>query len=307
MNTIVLRGLSAADPMGYLASVGVLRVLSRSVEQVRLGWIRDGGFWANLHSPVPLDVIGSLMADLERWRAGHPALDFAVGAERKVQDLKQTPDEFRRLMRQVRGHPEAAAFVAAYATGVATDRSGKQGKPTAFHFTAGKQRFLDAILSLRSEVTEEDLREALYGPWVGRPGPKDPRWRAASERSRALLSYDPSKVPNVTVAGAAWLAFQALPLFPVVPRGLRVVTTGFVRRDGAERFIWPVWESPLTLEEVRTLVGLPGLAEMSARERTGRGIVAVLASRVTRSSQGYGNFAASEPVPPGGGATREPA
>jgi hypothetical protein len=164
------------------------------------------------------------------------------------------------------------------------------------HFTAGQQRFMDAVLDLRSNVTRDDLHEALFGPWIGRVGPKDTRWRAASERSRALLSFDPSKEKASTVAGAAWLAFQALPLFPVVPVGRRVVTTGFTGRGKNEQFTWPLWEPWLELSEVRVLLGQAELAEMTPRQRQHRGITQVRRSEVTRSDQGYGNFSASRPV-----------
>jgi hypothetical protein len=287
--------LDAADPLGFLAALGVLRVVSRDDRAARLRWLQDGSWSAALTTTEPLDLVEVLFADLERWRRGHPAVDFAVNADRKIQDLKHPPQDFRALMLRLAGDPEAADFVAAYATGVAVDGSG-QTKPTSFHFTAGQQRFMDAVLDLRASVTRQDLEEALYGPWIGRVGPKDTRWKAASERSRALLSFDPSKEKSSTVAGAAWLAFQALPLFPVVPVGRRAVTTGFTGRGKSEQFTWPVWSAPLEVCEVRVLLGLPDLASMPARERQRRGISKVLRSEVSRNPQGYGNFTASQPV-----------
>src|SRR5690606_35208219 len=146
---------------------------------------------------------------------------------------------------------------------------------TSFHFTAGQQRFMDVVIGLRSGLTREDLDEALNGPWVGRQDTKDLRWRAGSERLRAFLSFDPSKTKGASIAGAAWLAFRALPLFPVVPRGARAVTTGFTGRGRSEQFTWPVWSTPLCVEEVRTVIGLSRLKEMSARERARRGVSAV--------------------------------
>lgn len=295
MNQVRMTALEAADPLGFLGALGVLRIVSRLDTGARLHWIQDGSWSATLRTTEPFDLIDLLFSDLERWREGHPAVEFAVGANRKVQDLKHPPNDFRALMRRLVEDPEAAGFVAAYGTGVAVDSSG-QTKPTSLHFTAGQQRFMDAVLDLRASVTREDLKEALYGPWTGRVGPKDTRWKAASERSRALLSFDPSKETASTVAGAAWLAFQAMPFFPVVPVGQRAVTTGFTGRGKNEQFTWPIWFSPLTLHEIRVLLGQPKLGEMGPGERQIRGIAHVLRSNVVRSSQGYGNFSASEPV-----------
>lgn len=295
MNENCMGALDAADPLGFMAAIGVLRVVSRDDTEAKLVWRRDGIWSAVLQTTEPLDLIEILISDVERWRRGHPAVEFAVNADRKAQDLKHPPDEFRKLMLSLVGDLEAADFVAAYATGVAVDGSG-QTKPTSLHLTAGQQRFMDAVLDLRAAVTREDLHEALYGPWTGRVGPKDTRWRAASERSRALLSFDPSKEKGATVVGAAWLAFQAMPLFPVVPVGRRAVTTGFTGRGKSEQFIWPVWSCPLTLFEVRVLLAQPDLLELSATERQRRGIAQVLRSDVIRNPQGYGNLSASQPV-----------
>lgn len=295
MNEIRLTALDAADPLGFLAALGVLRVVSRHDEEARLRWVRDGNWTAALQTAGPLDLVDLLGSELERWRRGHPAVDFAAGADRKIQDLKHPPADFRALMLRLIGDPEAAEFVAAYATGVAVDGSG-QTKPTSFHLTAGQQRFMDAVLDLRAAVTREDLVEALHGPWVGRIGPKDTRWRAASERSRALLSFDPGKEKSATVAGAAWLAFQSLPLFPVVPVGPRAVTTGFTGRGKREQFTWPVCEMALNLSEIRVILGHPKLGETSPGERRRRGIAQVLRADVVRNPQGYGNFSASQPV-----------
>jgi hypothetical protein len=295
MNETRMPALDASDPLGFLAALGVLRIVSRDDTAARLRWLQDGSWSAAVSTTEPLDLVEVIFADLERWRLGHPAVEFAVNADRKIQDLKHPPEDFRALMLRLAQEPESAEFAASYATGVAVDGSG-QTKPTSFHFTAGQQRFMDAVLDLRAGVSREDLEEALYGPWIGRVGPKDMRWKAASDRSRALLSFDPSKEKSSTVAGAAWLAFHAMPHFPVVPVGLRAITTGFTGRGKNEQFTWPVWSAPLNVCEVRVLLGLADLARIGAWERKRRGITQIFRSEVSRNPQGYGNFTASQPV-----------
>lgn len=288
-------GLDGGDPLGFMAALGLLRVLAKADPEAAMAWEEEGR-WIPVFRVAPhVEPVDEVMDEVERWRAGHPAVDFAVGADRKVQDLKHPPAEFRELMRSVQHHPEAAGFIAAYATGVAVDGTG-QTKPTSFHFTAGKQIFLDAVLSVRDTLEEGDVREALSGPWEGSTKAKDTRWRAGSERSRALLSFDPSKEKGRTIVGAVWLAFLSLPLFPAVPSGSRLRTTGFTGHGHRESFRWPLWGSSLKLAEVRTTVGLPDLEALSIDERRRRGIQTVLQSEVQRSGQGYGNFSASRPV-----------
>lgn len=294
MTEVTLAGLRASDPLGFLAALGTLRVAARRWPGTTLRWIQDGEWCGVLALPEEADLVDILYADVERWRKGHPAIDFARDAPRKIQDLKHPPEEFRQLMREVTGDGEAESFIAAYATGVAVDGSG-QTKPTALHFTAGQQRFMDPVLTALKVVAAEDLREAVFGPWNPRDG-KSLRWRAASERSRALLSYDPSKEKTTAVVGAEWLAFRGMPFYPTVPDGQRVRTTGFTGRGRNEVFTWPVWNRPLNRVEVRATLGMRGLGEMDGAERRASGISQVFRAEVVRSSQGYGNFAAARPV-----------
>lgn len=348
MREDVLAGLDGGDPLGFLAALGLLRVASLVDTGARLRWVLQGSWVAALQLPGGRDPVDLVMDDVAVWRDGHPAVNFAVEADRqaeelaplakalktakeaakkvlkarpdseevkslvetcerecnekaeairrcaKILDLKHPPAEFRALMRSVALVPAAAPFVAALATGVAADGSG-QTKPTSLHFAAGQQRFMDAVLDLRDRVTREDVIEALHGPWVGRTEPKDMRWRAASERNRALLSFDPSKEKAAMIAGASWLAFQAMPLLPAVPVGARVATTGFSGSGKREQFTWPIWSDALSADAARVLIGTRGLADAPAAWREARGVRQVFESKVIRSSQGYGNFAAADP------------
>lgn len=295
----ILSGLNGSDPLGFLAAIGLLRVVSRFDAEAKLRFVPSGRWIPTILTAHPSELEDLVLEDLARFRTSHPALDFARHSEdRKVQDLKPPPDVFRNFMRNVASHEEGAAFFAAYATGVAVDSSG-QTKPTSFHLTAGQQRFMDAVLDILEHVTRDDLVEALNGPWTGREGVKNLRFRAASERLRALVSFDPSKASIRTQVGAYWLAFQALPCFPCVPVGLRVRTTGISGGGKNESFTWPIWTVPLTHFGVRALVGLRDLKEpsrLTAHVRSRYGIGEIFTAKIDRNSQGYGNFAAPDPV-----------
>ncbi|MFO7181193.1 MAG: hypothetical protein DIU78_021005 [Pseudomonadota bacterium] len=291
-----LPGLDGSDPLGFLAAIGLLRIVSRFDTEAQLRFVRSGNWIAAITTTNPDAIEDLVLEDLARLRKEHPAIDFARNTEdRKVQDLKPPPADFRALMRSVMDDEEGAAFFAAYATGVAVDGSG-QTKPTSFHLTAGQQRFMDAVLDILEHVTRDDLVEALNGPWIGREGVKNLRFRAASERLRALLSFDPSKEPARTEVGAYWLAFQGLPCFPCVPVGFRVRTTGIRGSGKNESFTWPIWTVPLTYSPARAVVGLRNLARLSAHDRARHGIGEIFTAKIDRNSQGYGNFAAADPV-----------
>jgi hypothetical protein len=289
--------MDGSDPLGFLAALGALRVVMASAASTTLQWKLEGRWIPILDGLEATDPATTIWEEVARWReAPPPAIAFARDAERKIQDLKHPPEEYRRWMHDAlaSGDREWAQFAASYATGVVVDGSG-QTKPTSLHFTAGQQRFMDVVLCLLADLTQEDIGEALFGPWRGRNDAKNLRWRAGRDRSRALLSFDPSKQSDKAIPGANWLAFLALPLFPVAPFSNRVRTPCFSGRGKAESFTWPLWDVPLQADEVATLLAYD-MGCMSAYERKRRGVCTVLRSSVVRSSQGYGNFAPSEPA-----------
>lgn len=297
MTEYQLPGLVGSRPLGFLAAMGLLRLGSRVDVQSRLRWQGDRGWAAVISLPDGVDPVDMVMQDHARW-VDHPALAFSAGADRKIADLKHPPHKFRELMRkaQVADEPEFMDFVAAYATGVTVDGS-DQTKPTALHFCAGQQVFLGQIARIRGDLLVDDVREALYGPWVGREGAASARWRAGADRSRALLAFDPGKTKGTSVVGAEWLAFLSLPTFPVVPLGLRAMATTACEGSGKRyHFTWPLWSDPCSFEESKSLIGTRDLAQQDASWRAARGVDLVFRSEIIRSSQGYGNFAPANPV-----------
>ena len=80
-----------------------------------------------------------------------------------------------------------------------------------------------------------------------------------------------------------WLAFRGLPLFPTVPRGTRVETTGVKGRGETMSLSWPLWSLPASLATVRSLLQLPH--EAGAVENSARGVFAVCTSSIRRTKR----------------------
>lgn len=305
MTEHVVTGLDGTNPLGFLAALGALRACGH---EARLHW-RDTGRWRAVLTlpPDAPDPVTAVMTDLERWRAGALALELEYakaekGAEgKRVRDLKPPPDEFRLFLERVRQRwrddSDAADFAAAYGTEAGHDNKGNT-KPTALHFTAGQQAFLDMVIELRDNLTREHVEEALRGPW--RYASKLPvlRWDVSGERLYALLATNPTRDKAQGVPGADWLAFLGLSFLPTFPRGTRTLTTGFDHASKEPSFIWPLWTEPLGRDVVRSLLA-SRLREMDSPERRARGIALVLASQARRSDRGYGNFAAATAATPG--------
>lgn len=298
MTSVHLPGLDGSNPLGFLAAVGLLRVLSRLANTARLGFLDDGscrafvdGFDADIISAVVDDAARS--AGSQSWRLSYEKQE-KKGAK-IVADLKAPPVEFEKYLRQcvaqwITGDGEGASYAAAYGTSIAWD--GKDNtKPTAFHFTAANQEFLKAVEESRSRVDAEWANQALMVGYAARPGP-NLRWDPAAERNWALMANNPNDDGTKVDAPLEWLAFRGLPLFPTFPRNggarPRVITTAITGRAHESQFVWPLWSVPASLHTVGSLVRLDW-DKLSANERA-RGVFSLCRSEIRRTSQGFGNF-----------------
>lgn len=310
---LIVPGLDGANPLGFLAALGVLLVLSeRAGPKPKLAW-RNEGSWRPLvtFQGSRDDLVAALAEDLETWR-GDPALDLRYpkqeGAEKPAHDLKPKPARFREYLTSILESPDprsarALQYAAAFGTETATDNNGNL-KPTALHFTAGQQEFLAMVEQLiegakgsTSGVGAADFEEALWGPWrYARPLPVL-SWDSTASRDYALRASDPSTDKKMGVPGADWLAFRGLALLPLAPQGRRSVTPGCHGgwKDGY--FEWPLWTAPIDMEVSRSLLSRAAIDAMEPAERSALGIGVVYRARIRRSDQGgYGSFAPAQVI-----------
>lgn len=295
MTTLHLTGLDGSNPLGYFAALGALEALTDVGLDVRLAWEYRGTWTPVLGLPGDDDgldrVIEAIRTDRHRVSVD-PSLALEYGGKR---DLKPPPAVFRSFLEGVsaRSTPHSrigADFACAFATEVVLDQQGKGVKPTALHFTAGQQLFLAMVRDLAEGVTDDDVREALIGPWTySRPLPIL-GWDATSTRAYALRASNPSGDKKLGVPGADWLAFRGLVAHPSFPRRGRVDTVGCSGSWKHGTFEWCLWVSPLPRDAVRSLVRLDH-GRRSAAERDACGIGVVFSSQISRSEQGgYGSF-----------------
>jgi hypothetical protein len=296
VNELLLTGLDGANPLGFLAALGVLEVVADRGLPVRLGW-RDEGAWrpflcAEEHLlEGGIDVLVGWIEEDRRSCIDEPAI--ALEYDGKA-DLKPPPGVFRAYLeglveQAAPGRRRGVDWASAFATDVAVDNNGNT-KPTALHFTAGQQQFLKMGRELVAGVTAEDLHQALSGPWrYQRPLPVM-GWDSTAARGYALRASDPSGDKKLGVPGADWLALRGLSCVPVVPIGERVATTCCTGSWKHGRFEWGLWSVPLARDVVRSTLRLE-LADMGAGERAARHIGVVFRCGIQRSEQGgYGTF-----------------
>ncbi|WP_133511343.1 type I-G CRISPR-associated protein, Cas3-extension family [Candidatus Thiosymbion oneisti] len=303
-DTFDLNGLDGSNPLAFLASLGVLRGLTLAWPDAppRLSWrTMHGALRPVLHSATEAntDTLCEALRDQLRATADTPALTFA-------KDLTVTGGEFRKATVQAQSecspkdHTDPD-YAAAFGCEAVVDSKTGQILDTALRTMsgAGHQHFLAFMGQLLRETSVEQIDAALFRRWTySDPGPSL-RWDPVDDRRYALRWAEPSGDPIRTVRGANALAVLGLPLLPTQPGGAQLLaTTGFrqVRRKGTF-LTWPIWEYPLSLDVVRSLLALKELQDdRPPREKLApRGIIEIFRSQ--RITQGkYRNFTVAQPA-----------
>jgi hypothetical protein len=321
---IVLPGLDGANPLAFLAALGVLRALdyrARLHDRVapRLAWTDDGYWQPVIHGYPSVDaIIGELLEDKATWQddpafllaydeTGETLLDPRTVSGKLSRDLKPRPAALRKFLddlgaravsrKNFAEHVELRRSLdtaAVYGSELVQDNNGNT-KPTGFHFTAGNQQFLKALSQLQTGVTSSDLLEALAGPWLRESTLPNMSWDATYARLYALRAKKPSDDKKTSVAGADWLAFIGLGAMPSFPQGNRLETTGIKGGWKDSSFTWAVWECPVNWRVATSICRTINVKRMTTVERRSRRISAVFSSRISRFDQGgYGSFSPAE-------------
>jgi hypothetical protein len=300
---LILKGLDAANPLAFLAALGTFRSLSLAWPDanMRMLWRFDGDAFRPLFAlPADMDedVLLTALIDQLRVLSDNPALAFA-------KDLAVSQAVFRdtalRAYRQATADSRAEAdFIAAFACDALADPKSGIVQDTAWRTMsgAGHQHFLGFMRALAAETSVEQLRAALFSAWSYSDPPPSLRWDPVDDRRYALRWDEPSGDPIRAVRGANALAIQAIPLFPTQPQSAMLGTTGFARVPRKGTFVtWPIWEHPLSLDVIRSLLALRELQDhIPPRQQLCRlGIIEVYRSQRVKQGK-YRNFTTGVPA-----------
>lgn len=312
MSTHDLNGLRADNLVAFMAAVGCVRTSTLIWPEARpkLYWrSQSDGWYAALQLDANL-TDDALIEGLDTYlkaQIDSPAFHLADDLTIPIDDFHQALETARRRTNHT-GSTEAE-FLAAF--GSEAVQSLAAGKPsgkiadTAFRTMsgAGNQHLFKVIRTLVEDTDATHLRCALLSPWTYRDPMKNHslRWDPVDDIRYALQWTEPSKDKDRDKSGCMWgayrLAIEALPLFPVMPEGNGLRTTGFTEQPGNTRITWPVWDAPANIDTIRSLLALTDLQQESVNHVTlqQRGIQAAFRSRRVTLGK-FRNFTAAQPA-----------
>ena len=299
-----LAGLEGTNPLGFLAALGVQVLFESEEQQPRLWWSDDVIPHALVNSKFDVDrIVEQALLVFPQWSES-PALNPGFGT--KVDDTaKFIPDQILLYLRRTRAPVPGNRLAAALVAEESLDGAGKVAKPTDLYFTAGQLKFLKIARDVLSEVSRDEVAEALEGPWSYSSKLSSLGWDSTDDRVYSLAAIDPAKDKKLTNPGAEALAVLGLSQHPVFAdrdsRGRdRTLTQGCSGpwRSGGT-YTWPLWSRSAAPNVVRSLLTHATRDGLHRRSRYYHGwsIISIMRSAIRRSDQGgYGTFGPPEVV-----------
>lgn len=295
---IPLIGLDGANPLGVLAAMGVLRLLSIDNYLVTMSWRLSSGTW----HPV---VFGTESKTEQLGARLHAA---AANLDKSTWSLdKKLPFAAERLKAAARDAINSSSpkrFVAdeIASLGVEFFREDDGGdfKGTSFCMVRSGDSTGQGLLAYGKRILEtttpEQLQRAITSDWTSGDEQCALRWDPSEDRGYALQWRNPSKVGAMSTKAANCLALLGMPMFPMIPTKTKGVTVGFGLREAKQSsFTWPIWKYPISAEIAKSLLAASVLqSERPPLHALGlSGIAAVYRCNRIMTSTYYANFSPS--------------
>ncbi|MCA9050828.1 MAG: CRISPR-associated endonuclease Cas3'', partial [Planctomycetaceae bacterium] len=281
---LILGGIDGSSPLGFLAALGVFRTLSRSDvgEMWSFGWQQHAGAWRpalfndSESATTENELVGMLMELLTVEADSHPALaDPAPTVDRRT--------AFDNVANAATPQDRDAA------DWLSCNGSDMTGPEVISQLQTTRRDYHSINIRGLVEGTQAShVHRTLFQPWdyadpiAGVSLHLEPR----EDRRHAYQWHTPSGDPTRQLfggmMGANRLALEAWPFFQSLPYLDKLATVGFQgTRVSNTRFNWPIWESPISIAVVSSLLSLAELQtdKLSIDSLSGMGIVRVYQSR----------------------------
>lgn len=293
---LILPGFDGANPLGFLAALGSFRVLTiKSEHPPKMAWRPDRGIWkpcilsaCNNIDDLAERLVSALDATAPEPWSLHQRLPFEANLLREAAISAVNCDSVMNR--------ENVDAIAAFGVEAIRNEEG-EFEDTSLRMIRSGDAAGNGLLAygkrIREMTTKDDIRRAIGHRWLSKDESCAMRWDPSENRGYALQWTNPSKESAVSERGANRLALEAMPLLPTLPCKRGVETTAFGLPDGeTEAFTWPIWNTYINLDVVRTMLSLSSLQDESPSriELRELGIGAAYRAKRIMTSTYYRNF-----------------
>jgi CRISPR-associated endonuclease/helicase Cas3 len=265
---VELPALDGRDPLGFLAALGLVRILTETAGvPARLAFSPDSGcavLWSELTttgeiSEILTRVVKEIPPGAVLPLAG-PGFPPPSGTGKDP--LRPSRSGYRTMTASFNETDleVISAWLPCLVTDLAADRQGRAAL-TPFTAPSGQQKvrtFFEKPLRAVA-AAPRSLYEALTG------------WRRIDGFTGEYLDHrvlrsaadDVEGRPGqeAGVPGATWLATMALPLLSHTGDGTRPRTVLWYRNEGSDMMMWPLWREPLDPHAIKCLLDHPALQQ----------------------------------------------
>ena len=311
--SLTLAGLDGSNSLAFLAALGTIATLARAHPQVdaKMSWSSRGGMWTpSVHCKGGVDqeqLLTILTSTLVVDATEHPIafMNSAASGRRskgKKGAAKSDRDDAGSDERSaVTADPQATAKMfrtRARAAARPADRDGLDWlsamtsdlvpEATSQLQTARRDYFWGNLESVMHLTKADHHRRALFERWdYADPLENQSLHIEPSEDRRhahqwSQPSGDPDRKKRGGMLGANRLAIEAFPFFQSIAAGDKLSTRGFSGLFKDEtRWTWPIWDCPIGVQVIPSLLALAELQLESPdiRPLRARGIAAVFRCR----------------------------
>lgn len=313
---IEVAALRSDDPLGFLASLGLVEVTTTAIgECIRLGWDELGGP-ATIEAPVAdIGELVSVIHDAVRgWYADGrvvPAADNRLIRRRLSSDERQAliqtlgskpPNDPMRMPPEVAvahfaeqrgvelgGEATGARWLTGLVAQLGVIEKGTGGgycDLTPLYAPAGQQTLFQLFEKYTRLVCDDPcwIEQALVG-WKRTPLDSGANLDRRDLRDAAATASGLSE--NAGVPGATWLALQSVPFFRLVGDGQHGMAVGWLsRRGGRPRTLaWPVWRPRLDRPAIEVMLAHPATRPGSTEDLNSTALQALGVLGLLRSSR----------------------
>jgi CRISPR-associated endonuclease/helicase Cas3 len=281
-DSLLLPGLDGANPLGFLAALGLFRVLDQG--GLRMSWASSGGTWVPaLHPSAGETLEEDRLVTTLSYRLATSIDTHAAHLIIELGEVADHEDRRRQLFIDIASGTDRGRmdWTAALASDFAPAASINQLQTTR------RDYFLGNVISVVTRTNGEHLRRAIFHAWDYADAldnqslhldPSEDRRHAHQWNKPA---GDPDRKTHGGMLGANRLALEAIPLFSSFPEGETLRTLGFTgSRSTDTRWTWPLWGVGLSLPTVRSLLASETLQKGSLNDSDvaalrAQGVVAV--------------------------------